>query len=62
MEKNQQKLFNFELGIPGCDNHIIYLLKVLGYRVHNEPYLLKIYHNHGTDKRNFNINYTILYR
>ena len=56
VEKNQQKLFNFELGIPGCDNHIIYLLKVLGYRVHNEPYLLKIYHNHGTEKRNYNNN------
>ena len=54
INKEQSKIFNFELGIPGCDNHIIYLFMILGYKVYNEPYLIKTYHNHGTQKRNYN--------
>lgn len=54
IKKEQSKIFNFELGIPGCDNHIIYLFMILGYKVYNEPYLIKTYHNHETQKRNYN--------
>ena len=54
IEKSHRKLFNFELGIPACDNHIIYLFIILGFKVHNEPYLIKTYHNHNTEKRNYN--------
>ena len=54
INKEQSKIFNFELGIPGCDNHIIYLFMILGYKVYNEPYLIKTYHNHETQKRNYN--------
>ena len=39
--KPHRKLFNFQLGIPACDNHIIYLFMILGYKVHNEPYLIR---------------------
>ena len=56
IDDKHQKLFNFELGIPGCDNHIIYLFMILGYRVYNEPYIIKTYHNHATQKRNYNNN------
>jgi hypothetical protein len=47
------KLFNFELGIPGCDNHITYLLSILGYKLYNEPFLIKTYHNHASKFRTY---------
>ncbi len=49
-----RKLFNFQLGQPACDNHINYLFSILGYRVHNEPFLIKTYHNHATQIRSWN--------
>ena len=54
IKKEQSKIFNFELGIPGCDNHIIYLFMMLGYKVYNEPYIIRTYHNHESQKRNYN--------
>tara|TARA_A100001011_G_scaffold396838_1_gene496023 strand:- start:646 stop:2475 length:1830 start_codon:yes stop_codon:yes gene_type:complete len=51
--KEQRKIFNFELGIPACDNHINYLFSILGYSVHNEPYYIKTYHNHKSDFRTY---------
>ena len=48
------KLFNFELGIPGCDNHITYLFNTLGYKLYNEPFLIKTYHNHASNFRTYN--------
>jgi hypothetical protein len=47
------KLFNFELGIPGCDNHITYILSILGYKLYNEPFLIKTYHNHASNFRTY---------
>jgi hypothetical protein len=52
--KPHRKLFNFELGIPGCDNHITYLLSLLGYKLHNEPYFIRTYHNHASNVRTYN--------
>lgn len=51
--KEQRKIFNFELGIPACDNHINYIFSILGYSVHNEPYYIKTYHNHKSDFRTY---------
>jgi len=51
--KSHRKIFNFQLGIPACDNHIIYLFMILGYKVHNEPYLIRTYHNHQTEVRTY---------
>lgn len=53
IEKSNRKIFNFQLDIPGCDNHIIYLFMILGYAVHNEPFLIKSYHNHTTPVSNY---------
>lgn len=53
ISKPCRKLFNFQLGIPACDNHILYLFMILGYKVHNEPYLIKTYHNHQTEVRTY---------
>ena len=39
-------LFKFALGVPGCDNKIVYLFKMLGYEVYNAPELIKTYHYH----------------
>ena len=47
------KLFSFELGIPGCDNHITYLFTILGFKLYNEPYLIRTYHNHRSNFRTY---------
>ena len=43
-KENEIKAFNFYFGTPGCDNKIIYLLKILGYEVFNDPKCIKTYH------------------
>ena len=48
------KLFNFELGVPGCDNHITYIFSSLGFKLYNEPYFIKTYHNHSSNFRTYN--------
>ena len=48
------KLFNFELGVPGCDNHITYIFSSLGFKLYNEPFLIKTYHNHSSNFRTYN--------
>lgn len=53
IKANQEKVFNFEFGKPGCDNKIIYLLKILGYEIFNDPSFLKTFHNHSTQIRNY---------
>ena len=53
LTKKQIKLFNFELGQPGCDNKIIYLFKILGYEIYNDPYLIRTYHYHRTIRREY---------
>tara|TARA_Y100000389_G_scaffold198035_2_gene233795 strand:- start:13 stop:1788 length:1776 start_codon:yes stop_codon:yes gene_type:complete len=54
IEKSKRKIFNFELGIPACDNHINYIFSILGYAVHNEPYFIRTFHNHKSDFRTYN--------
>ena len=54
IEKSKRKIFNFELGIPACDNHINYLFSIMGFAVHNEPYFIRTYHNHKSEFRTYN--------
>ena len=49
----EQKVFNFEFGKPGCDNKFIYLLNILGYQVLNDPALIKTYHIHHSEQRDY---------
>lgn len=49
------KLFDFELGRPGCDNKIIYILNFINYKFFNEPFNVKTYHYHMETKRNYTI-------
>ena len=44
---------NFELGQPGCDNSIAYLFDSFGYQLYNEPFIIKTYHYHTTNIRNY---------
>jgi len=49
-------IFDIELGIPGCDNKIIYLFKLLGFNCYNEPEIIKSYHFHKIMTRNYDEN------
>jgi hypothetical protein len=53
IKSDEQKIFNFEFGKPGCDNKFIYLLNILGYQVLNDPALIKTYHIHHSQERNY---------
>ena len=48
-----RKLFNFGFGTPGCDNKLVYLFKILGYEIINDPLAIKIYHLHRNMARNY---------
>ena len=48
-----EKLFNFEFGKPGCDNKLLYLMRILGYEVINDPAFVKTYHIHVSQERNY---------
>ena len=52
--KHNRTILEFELGIPGCDNHIIYVLSVLGFLLYNEPFYIRTYHNHKSNVRTYN--------
>jgi hypothetical protein len=55
INKNNRKVFNIKFGQPGCDNKILYLYKVLGYNIYNDPLKIKTYHNHSELDRNYTI-------
>lgn len=46
---------DFNLGIGGCDNKIAYLLNNAGYKISNPCFILKTYHYHLTEKRNYSV-------
>lgn len=48
-----EKLFNFHFGKPGCDNKMVYLMRMLGYNVVNDPAFVKTYHIHVSQDRNY---------
>ncbi|MBD3407212.1 MAG: hypothetical protein GF411_13920 [Candidatus Lokiarchaeota archaeon] len=43
-----------QLGLPGCDGRLVYLLQQGGYAVHNPSGIIKTYHYHLSKKRNYN--------
>jgi hypothetical protein len=53
------KVFNFPFGKPGCDNKIIYLMHVLGFKVINDPFAICTFHVHTSNLRNYTIKDTI---
>ena len=58
LSDKQLKLMNFCLGIPGCDNKIIYILHTLGFICYNEPEWIRSYHYHTSQSRTYNASTT----
>ena len=50
---SQRKMFAFSMGKPGCDNKLVYLFRILGFDVLNDPAFLKTYHYHTSGQRNY---------
>lgn len=50
-----RKVFNFHFGKPGCDNSLLYIAKIMGYEIYNDPLKLRTYHIHSTQIRNYDI-------
>ena len=44
---------NFMLGQIGCDNSIAFLFNNFGFKVYNEPYIIKTYHYHTSLSRTY---------
>lgn len=53
---NYKNIFDIELGTPGCDNKVLYLFKILGMNCYNEPELIRTYHYHRVQTRNYDFN------
>lgn len=49
----EQNTFTFNFGLPGCDNHIMFLFVSLGYKVYNVPQLIRTYHYHTSNVRHY---------
>ena len=49
----QEKLFYFQMGKPGCDNKLVYLFYLLGFQVLNDPTRIRTYHYHSSAVRNY---------
>lgn len=49
------KVFDFQLGQAGCDNHISYLFKICGFGLINDPEKVHILHYHQTQIRDYKV-------
>ena len=50
---NSFNMFDFVLGVPGCDNVSSFQLQECGYSVWNCPKLVKVFHLHSDNTRNY---------
>ena len=50
---NTRNIFNINLGKPGCDNKLIYLLSIAGFACYNEPLWIHSYHYHPSQIRGY---------
>lgn len=50
---NHIRAFQFQLGQAGCDNHMTYLFKILGFGIINDPMLFHCIHYHKTQIREY---------
>lgn len=48
-----QRALRFNMGIPGCDNKLVYIANLLGFKVANEPRKIKCFHYHTSNVRNY---------
>ena len=54
LTNKQLNILDIQLGVPGCDNKIIYILNILGFLCYNEPELIRSYHFHSSQIRSYN--------
>lgn len=59
IKQEHRKIFDFMMGKPGCDNKLIYLFNILGYMCYNEPNIIKSYHYHIVQVRNYKSSETV---
>lgn len=45
--------FDFNFGVPGCDNAIVYIFHKLNFEVINDPFSIKSYHYHTSNDRTY---------
>ena len=50
------------LGVPGCDNYIVYLMNYSGYKVENKCKLIETFHLHQNDFRTWSLDDPNSYR
>ena len=46
---------NFEIGLLGCDNAIAHVFHDFGFILFNEPHIIKTYHYHKSQYRNYSV-------
>jgi len=51
--EEHKKVFDFQLGQAGCDNHITYLFKICGFGLINDPEKVHCLHYHKTQIRDY---------
>jgi hypothetical protein len=49
----QKKIFRFPMGVPGCDNKMVYMGHLCGFEIVNAPKQIKTYHYHTSQERNY---------
>lgn len=54
-EKNRE-IFDYFFGVPGCDNKLLYLFKILGYQIINASIKIKTIHHHKSKTREYSFN------
>jgi hypothetical protein len=55
IQADHESAFGFHFGQPGCDNKMVYLMRVLGYEVLNDPAFIPTFHVHSSKARNYTI-------
>ena len=53
IHKKHENAFCFKFGQPGCDNKMVYLMRVLGYNVVNDPTFIQTFHVHSSKTRSY---------
>jgi len=55
IKERHEPAFGFQFGQPGCDNKMVYLMRVLGYEILNDPPFIQTFHVHSSKSRNYNM-------
>jgi hypothetical protein len=48
-----QRSLQFPMGIPGCDNKMVHIANLLGFKVANEPRRIRCFHDHTSNVRSY---------